>query len=169
MLAACGLTPERLHHAKSENSDIEIYGATAGIRSIFLRKSSSESTYCAEPAPDVAIGGSESGNIGASQSGAGSEKVGISESTQDDNLGGRSVNVLITREIFYRTCEFLSNVNLSKEEKVALFNTSLQHIVNINSVNLGKGTVPKENPIQTSNTADQSVVDSTIKDDQPDN
>jgi hypothetical protein len=138
-LASCALNPEGLHHGASQNNDIEIYGATAGIRGIILRKKSSEVTYCAEPQPDAAVSESVSENIGASQGAADSEKEGVSESEGETSLDSRSANVLISREILYRTCEFISNSNLSEEAKIALFNASLQQVTKINRTNLGKG------------------------------
>jgi hypothetical protein len=145
MLHGCSLNTAGLHHAQSENKDIEIVGTTAGVRGILLRKQSSESVYCAEPQPDATVSESMSENIAASQSAAGTESEGASESAGESSLGGRSVNVLITREIFYRTCEFLANANLTGDTKLAVFKASLQSIIALNSKNLGNGTRSQSN------------------------
>ena len=139
-LVGCALNPESLHHGQSENKDIELYGTTAGIRGIIMRKSSSDSVYCAEPQPDAGVSESLSENVAVSQAEAGNESEGGSESVGESSLGGRSVNVLLTREIFYRTCEFLSNVNLSEDEKLAVFKASLQSVIDLNNTNFGNGS-----------------------------
>jgi hypothetical protein len=76
-LTSCALNPEGLHHGASQDNDIEIYGTTAGI---MLQKNNSNSTYCAEPQPDVAVSETLSEKIGISQGEAGSESEGASES-----------------------------------------------------------------------------------------
>lgn len=140
VLTGCALNPENMHHGASEKGDVEIYGTTAGIRGIILRNSKSNLTYCAEPQPDSAVNETEGEKIGATQDGNDSESEGMSETVTESSLGGRSVNVMLTREIFYRTCEFSANSNLSDSDKLALFNASLQAIIKINSQNFGNGT-----------------------------
>lgn len=140
MLSGCSINPAGLHHAQSENNDIEVYGTSAGIRGILLRKKSSATVYCAEPQPDATVNESLSENVSISQATAGNESEGVSESESEKSLGGRSVNVLITREIFYRTCEFLANTELKDDDKLKVFTTSLQSIIDLNRTNLGVGT-----------------------------
>ncbi len=139
-LNACSLNSTDLNHARSENNDIEVYSTTAGMRGILLRKKSSETVYCAEPQPDASVSESLSENISASQASTANESEGASESESEKSLGGRSVNVLITREIFYRTCEFLANTQLGDEAKLKVFRASLQTIIDINTTDLGSGT-----------------------------
>lgn len=43
-------------------------------------------------------------------------------------LGGRSPGVLISRELMYRTCEFISNHRLSDKDATALFRTAMKHV-----------------------------------------
>jgi hypothetical protein len=50
------------------------------------------------------------------------------------------VNVLLTREIFYRTYEFISNRRLSEDSKLELFKVSLQSVVDLNNSDFGKGS-----------------------------
>jgi hypothetical protein len=45
----------------------------------------------------------------------------------------------LTREIFYRTCEFISNSRLSEDSKLELFKVSLQSVVDINNSDFGTG------------------------------
>lgn len=139
-LSACSLNSTDLNHARSENNDIEVYSTTAGMRGILLRKKTAEMVYCAEPQPDAAVSESLSENISASQAATSNESEGASESEREESLGGRSVNVLITREIFYRTCEFLANTQLGDEAKLHVFKASLQTIVDLNTTDLGDGT-----------------------------
>ena len=163
ILSGCSINPEGLHHQQSANSDIEIYGTTAGMRAILLRKKSSESVYCAEPQPDATVSESLSENASVSQGAAGSEDEGATESVGESSLGGRSVNVLITREIFYRTCEFISNANLSDDTKLEVFKASLQSIINLNNTNFGNGSVVQSpvqnnelNPVSNNSSEDDS-------------
>lgn len=140
VLSGCISSPTVLYHAQSVDKDIEIYATTAGVRGILLRKKSSVSLYCAEPQPDASVSESLSENVSASQAATGNESEGASETANENSLGGRSVNVLITREIFYRTSEFLVNTQLDDDAKLHVFKTSLESIISLNSGNLGVGT-----------------------------
>lgn len=137
LLSACA-SPLSTFHGKGEGYDV--YAASASTRYAFIRSGAQTKSICSEPAPDVAT--DENGDISLSLALINSkdrnkDKLGIDEVS----LGGRSVNVLLTREIFFRTCEFLANNSLTDEQALALFNNTLNTIVTINKLDFGRGSI----------------------------
>ena len=55
-------------------------------------------------------------------------------------LGGRSESVLITREILYRTCEFILNHDLNQAQAIALYQQALSTAQAISTSNTMTGT-----------------------------
>ena len=54
--------------------------------------------------------------------------------------GGRSESVLITREILYRTCEFILNHDLNQAQAIALYQQALSTAQAISTSNTMTGT-----------------------------
>lgn len=75
----------------------------------------------------------------------GSEQAKIDDAIGVGELGGRSPGVLISRDLLYRTCEFLSNHRLSDEQATALFKTTMDHVEEVAKADSGQaGTSPTE-------------------------
>ena len=91
--------------------------------------------FCMSPPPDLSDASSESGGLSV-------KGVSLSEGTALSvaALGGRSPAVLISREIMYRTCELYVNSRLTKEEAIAIFKASLDHVVGVTKAQIAKGT-----------------------------
>ncbi|MCP3673924.1 MAG: hypothetical protein GY829_05580 [Gammaproteobacteria bacterium] len=109
---------------------IRIYSTTADQQSTIMKDHNSTERFCLSRGTDVAD--TESAGIGASL-GIGSQNEGISEGSSVGaiDLGGRNPAVLITRELMYRTCEMMMNLNLSKKESLKLFAETLNASVTI--------------------------------------
>jgi hypothetical protein len=123
--------------------------ATPAIARLNIVKKASDSICsCITPVPDAAYNSNDGFNLGVT-SNLGKEQTGFSEGETETGLGGRSPNVLITREMYFRLCEFLSNGTYSKETKVELFKATLKAITLLNKNDLGKGTVDQTSSLTT--------------------
>ncbi len=115
---------------------------------------------CTTPAPDATFTQAEEGDVSFSlvTIGGGNDKGGAeAENSGEDEMAGRSPAVLLTRELFFRLCEFSRNYQLEKNEAIELYKSTLQTVtdgwkteaanskVNINStINTNQG-VPQGN------------------------
>lgn len=109
--------------------DTWIISGTAALSDTFVRSPDSKTYWCTEPPPDSAFnqGDSADFNISIISVGGGgdSSSDGVSESSEETELAGRTPSLLISRELFFRACEFSHNFNLSKEEALTLYNKTL--------------------------------------------
>lgn len=122
-------------------SPTTLYGSTAAVRNVTVRDRKNSRIICAEPMPDAAFDQEEEADWDLSFISFGGDEKGEEESASvEAGLGGRSPNVLITREILFRYCEFISNVEFTSKEKAEMFKDVLDSLVKINQVSLGKGT-----------------------------
>lgn len=90
---------------------------------------------CLTPPPDAVATSSQGFAIGVP-----GETVAETSGHGAAVMGGRSPAVLISREVFYRACELAMNYKLSKDEALALFDKSLQHLSRLSGVD--SGTAP---------------------------
>jgi len=127
---------------KTEHNSVngyELFSSTAGTRNVVVRQKSDSYHFCSEPFPDAAVDRKSSFAFDLSliqRSDETSDSNGLSEAS----LGGRSVNVLITREVLFRTCEFISNAELTAQQQADMFKQALSTVQQINAVNLGDGS-----------------------------
>jgi len=118
-----------------------IYGTTAAVRNMVVRDKDSGRIICAEPMPDAAFDDEDEFDWDFSFISFGGDEKGEEQSgSVEAGLGGRSPNVLITREVLYRFCEFIGNTDFTNDEKAAMFKDVLDSVVEINKVSLGTGT-----------------------------
>mgnify|MGYP006274972887 CR=1 FL=1 len=140
LLGGCAMS-DATQMREIDQPGYQIYSTTAANRIVTIRDKNDPRIFCTEPAPDVALDEDESFGFNLNLLTFGdSVDEGGSEGFAEAGLGGRSTNVLLTREIFYRTCEMMGNVALSDDAMVDLFGKSLDAIVEINKQNLGTGT-----------------------------
>jgi len=153
-LSGC-LSPLQLVHTKANGYDL--YTSTAAQSSIVIRNKNDKFSFCSEPQPDAAYDNDNSLSLSLAV-------LNKTDNTNDSNgvnevgLGGLSTNVLLTRETFYRTCEFIANNNLTEQQKVTLFNQVLDTVKAINSQSLGTGTASQADIKTTNNVTPVSPV-----------
>ncbi|MEQ9528962.1 MAG: hypothetical protein RIF42_11220 [Parvibaculaceae bacterium] len=127
---------------------------TASLSHTLVRNRNSNTIVCAEPPPDAAFDQGEAADINISliSVGGSSDKDagGESESSQEIEMAGRTPAVLISRELFYRTCEFSQNYGLNKGEALTLFNRTLDIVEKNWAVEADKTTVTIGDTIATS-------------------
>ena len=115
-----------------------------GINSAYILDGQKKGVICASRGSDFARAQSGGFSLGV----AGIDKVGESSSAELLSLGGMNSNVLLARETFYRTCEFLANMNsvgfLNQAMAEELFERTLSSVVKmtLHFNSLAAGTAP---------------------------
>lgn len=156
-LTACAsISPLEIQQVEgSPTSQTTLYGATAGVRYVVARNQNDGRVICAEPMPDAAF--DDEDKFSFSIINTGDESADEQSGAVEAGLGGRSVNVLITREVLFRYCELLANSDFNKEEKATMFKEVLNSLVKIHKVNLGSGTASEaESSMGTSESNDSA-------------
>jgi hypothetical protein len=132
-----------------DRNGIDISGMPMGHQSVILKDPKFSERYCVAPSPDALMDSSSSVSLSAlnplsaltspqagapSSSGATSTQPGsgvtFGSTANDVNLGGRSPQVLIVREILYRFCELTLNADLSKEAQIQLWQQLMPMLIN---------------------------------------
>ncbi|MCH2450393.1 MAG: hypothetical protein MK198_09640 [Gracilimonas sp.] len=117
------------------------YTTSAATKSTIVREKNDQQIICSEPAPDATFNEQDNASLGLSLLHIGDKtNEAVSEGETEGGLGGRSVNVLLTREMYYRMCEFFANTNLDDSLKVQIYDQTLAYILKLNETNFGIGT-----------------------------
>ncbi len=117
---------------------VRIFSTTADQQSTLMKDHDSTERFCLARGADVAD--TESAGIGATV-GLKSNSDNLSEGSSRGaiDLGGRNPAVLITRELMYRTCEIIMNLNLTKEESLKLYSQTLNASITISQNQTSSG------------------------------
>lgn len=122
-IVGCTSTAD-VHHQADGNipNGIRLMSSTAQII-----VNNGDGTVCYGPPADATIDLDASTSFKGLQLGAGDNEI---------PLGGRNPNVLLTRDILFQACLAESRMDLSKNERKALFNSVLKTISDINTQTL---------------------------------
>lgn len=126
-LAGCSLFNQPEHLAFEHLTAVE---GDASTRLLIAGAKDAEFNICAQPAPDATRSEtiSEDLNISLISIGAQSQESEGGESVDEQEMIGRTPSVLLAREMFYRLCEFMHNVQLSTSEKIELYKATLDAV-----------------------------------------
>lgn len=117
------------------------YSTSAATKSTMVKHKDENIIVCSEPAPDATFDEQDGGSLGFSFLHVGDQASGgASGGETEAGLGGRSVNVLLTRVMFFRMCEFFANTNLPDSMKVEIYKSTVQSVLSLNQQNFGVGT-----------------------------
>ena len=145
-LAACA-SPDPLAVNLHRGQNLTLHSTTAAVSSTVVRAVGDNRIICAQPQPDASISESEGASVSIALAKVSGDEQASEQSGENENsLGGRDPNVLITRELLFRQCEFLGNSNLTDQQKIDLYNATLSAIVTINQAALGDGTEVEGTP-----------------------
>lgn len=114
---------------------------------------------CLGRGADTAYEHSEAGGLSVSLVSSGSSDSEASEfqdNAGEEELAGRTPAVLMTREIFYRACEFSTNYKLTKSEATQIFHAALKTVDNGWSNESKNTTVTVGDTVATSNSNEQN-------------
>lgn len=126
--------------SKYEDADFKLFSNSAAVSNTAVRKAGDNRIICAGIGPDASLNEHSGGSFSLSMMHIGDKtNDSASEGETETSLGGRSANVLITREILYRQCELLGNADFSDNEKREIYENTLNALVEINKTNLGQG------------------------------
>lgn len=127
-LTGC-ISPPNIKYTHGQTFDL--LTTTSAESSIVILDKDNTVVFCSEPASDVLINTNESLSLSADIEGATdstSDSIGDKESALSNITG----NLLLTREILYRACEFISNSDLSEKQKLDVFLKALELVATVN-------------------------------------
>jgi hypothetical protein len=129
-LAGCSLFNQPEHLAFEHLTAVE---GEASTSLLIAGAKDAKFNICAQPAPDAARSEtmSEDLNISLISMGAQSQESRGGASVDEQEMIGRTPSVLLSREMFYRLCEFMHNVDLSNSEKIELYKATLDAVTRI--------------------------------------
>ena len=102
---------------------------------------------CTMPQPDATFSVTTEEGMGLS---IGSEEATMGSSEAE--MVGRTPTVLMSRELFFRTCEFAVNYNLNKKEATDLFNKTLDTVISLATIQANNTTVTVGDTVATATT-----------------
>jgi hypothetical protein len=163
-VTGCSVTPPKPGITASLDG-IKIYSSTSDMQSSFLKSRNPGEHFCDSRMSDVANTESASVGLGVSVVGK-SENVNDGASRGAVSLGGRSPAVLITREVMYRTCEMVMNLDLNKKEALDLYIQTLNLVKNVAQSDTAVGTtsIVGVAPVDNINTPVPAASSSTTTD-----
>ena len=130
-----------------------------GNNTVYIHSGTDQQIFCADRGSDYAFTQSGGFSVSAKE---GSTSAGMGDNTAAGvaELGGVNSGVLLTREVMYRTCEFMANLKaiggLTPKVAQALFQKSLDAVLTIsadyeNSSETGQATESVIAPAATEN------------------
>ncbi len=137
-ITGCSVTPPTPSITDSLGG-VKVYSTTSAMQSSFVKSRNSREHFCDSRMSDVADTASASVGLGASVIGK-SESLNEGASRGAVSLGGRSPAVLITREVMYRTCEMVMNLDLNKKEALDLYIQTLNLVKSVAQSDTAVGT-----------------------------
>ncbi|MDX1738574.1 MAG: hypothetical protein R3261_10070 [Alphaproteobacteria bacterium] len=141
-----------------------VLSSTASLSHLVVQDRESSLVTCSHPQPDAAFEQSESGSFSIALVSTGNdEKGGEEENSGEAEMAGRTPAVLISRELFFRACEFSQNYKLNKDEAIALYNKTLESVTQVWATEASNTTVNIGDTI--SNTNGFSVTSSSVSSD----
>jgi hypothetical protein len=163
-VTGCSVTPHKPSISASLDG-IKVYSTSSDMQSSFLKSRKSGEHFCDSRMSDVADTESASVGLGASIIGK-SESINEGASRGALALGGRSPSVLITREVMYRTCEMIMNLELNKKEALDLYIQTLNLVKSVTQSDTAAGTSSTVDsaPVQNTNTSAPAVSSSVTSD-----
>lgn len=129
-----------------------ILSSTASLSHTTALPPDSGYIICSQGAPDAVFDASESGSINLSLISLGDDADEINEGQSEQEMAGRTPTVLMTRELFYRACEFSRNFSLSKDEALDLYLRTLDAVSNVWPTEAGRTTVTIGDTLTTTDT-----------------
>lgn len=120
-----------MYQPEPDISDLDgshVVTVTAALSQSFVRDGNTSLIICSQPPPDAAFDETEGGYVSMTIPNMGTESGSETEGSNDVEMAGRTPAVLITREMFFRACEFSSNFNLSPEDATKVYLQTLDTV-----------------------------------------
>ncbi len=127
--------------SQSTINNNQIMTTTSGQGQIYVLSRDNNHYLCSLPHPDSSYDQKDGGSFELSLVSVKDKQVSDSEDSEEVELAGRTPAVLISRELFFRACEFSSNYQLTKEEAKALYMKTLDGVLSNWAIEAGRTTV----------------------------
>ena len=183
-IAGCSSTTPLSKVVDMRSDKVAIVSNSAETTSALYQSATNKSYYCSSNAPDSTFSSSRENDFSVSflNFGGGSpESDNSSSSSSGDEMLGRSPAVLAARDIMYRACELIGNLNLTPEQATVIYTDSLKIAASILKteaatttvtqtstlgvqVSEGTATLPETSTANTS-ASDDSASDDSASDD----
>lgn len=158
---------------------VAIVSNSAETTSALYQSTSNRSHYCSSNAPDSTFSAAENANFSLSFlnfGGGAPEAEEAGSSSSGDEMLGRSPAVLAARDIMYRACELIGNLNLTQEQAIVVYTDSMKIAASILKAEAAKTTVTQTSTLSVqvsettatppdTNTANVSTSDDSETDD----
>jgi len=141
-LAGCSSLYEPKPHITLLKDDA-VLSNSAALSNTFILDRKTPFVTCSQGQPDAGFNQAEEGDLSISliSFGGGSDSGAAAETSSESELIGRTPTVLITRELFFRLCEFSRNYGLDKKEAKELYQTTLETVKSVWSTEAGNTSV----------------------------
>ena len=128
-ITACSSSTPVSKVINMRSDKVAIVSNSAETTSTLYQSATNKSYYCSSNAPDSTFSSSRENDFSVSflNFGGGSpESDNSSSSSSGDEMLGRSPAVLAARDIMYRACELIGNLNLTPEQATVVYTDSLK-------------------------------------------
>lgn len=127
--------------SQSNINNNHILTTTSGQGQIYVLSRDNNHYMCSLPQPDSSFDQKDGDSFELSLVSVKDKQVSDSEDSEEVELAGRTPAVLISRELFFRACEFSSNYQLTKDEAKALYMKTLEGVLNNWAIEAGRTSV----------------------------
>ncbi len=131
-----------------------IVSNTASVKNTYIHDPDDKVIVCAEPNPDAGFTQNQSSNFSFALIGSagGSDDVGDTEGSAEEELSGRVPSVLLSRELLFRLCEFSRNHDIDSATAIELYKANLEIIHDVAGTVAGNTTVSISDSVSNAST-----------------
>ena len=131
--------------------------STADLSQVIATNPNNPVFICAMPPPDAVFSQSDNADFSLlAYKGAGTDNTKATESSEGNEMSGRTPGVLLARELFYRVCELSRNNNIEKSQAIELFNKTLEAVTKIMLTESKNTRITTGKTLQSVNSRDHS-------------
>jgi hypothetical protein len=123
-LSACASAPGGQTKQLAERDGVDVLLIPAAYREAYFSSTTSPDRHCRAPDPDFTVQQNDQLNITLPANG--NESLGAGDTQTEVNLGGRTEKVVLTRELMYRACELVANINADTATSIEIYTKFLQ-------------------------------------------
>lgn len=126
-VTGCGMGSDTFRSKEHQIAGADVLALSPEVSAVIFQQKGDPVHVCMSPGAMAVQTRRSSFGLGAVLGGS-DDNLQEGNAAGADVLGGLSPNVHITRELMYRTCEFVSNFDLNKNEAIELYNNVLKTI-----------------------------------------
>jgi len=128
-VSAPGTNTKDIHY--QDRVGVDTLLMPAEYREVYFNDGKTGDKHCRAPGPDFTVQASDGGSVGGSFMPGTKDSLGLSSGESALSLGGRSPEVLLARELFYRACELSLNTNANSQQATDIYYHFLDAVVQL--------------------------------------